>query len=366
MPDSTLGATGAGEEALRAEIARQKKMIRALMNRAERSTNAQGSDFDLFQTTIMLGDQVRHRTAELEAALHDNEEITRELQGAQSELVTTARRAGMAEIAKNMLHNIGNVLNSVTVSAGLVSIRMRDSKAHALAQAVGLLSEHAADLGDFLTRDAKGRMLPRYMDTLVAALAAEQQSIIIELVSLTKSIAHIKDILATQRSYAGAANVVEAVQIRDLLEEALRISAAALAHHQVTVVREFAEAPMLLLDAHLLLQILVNLIGNAAQAMVDVCDRAPQITVRLEVTELEAGHRLRIRVEDYGEGISAENLPRLFSHGFTTRKNGHGFGLHSCALGAKEMGGTLTAHSDGPGTGAIFTLELPVKSTASL
>jgi signal transduction histidine kinase len=73
-------------------------------------------------------------------------------------------------------------------------------------------------------------------------------------------------------------------------------------------------------------------------------------------------NRIRIEVADNGMGIPAENLVRIFSHGFTTRKNGHGFGLHSGALAAKEMGGVLLVHSDGPGKGATFTLDLPIEA----
>jgi signal transduction histidine kinase len=128
------------------------------------------------------------------------------------------------------------------------------------------------------------------------------------------------------------------------------------------VVKEFADVPVLLLDKHLVLQILVNLISNAKQAMGDTIDRPHQITLRVDVADVADGRRLRIRVEDDGEGIAPENLARLFTHGFTTRKNGHGFGLHSCVLAAKEMGGTLTAQSEGSGKGAVFTLELPIKT----
>src|SRR5580704_6445776 len=295
-----------------------------------------------------------------EAALRDNERITRELHGAQSELVTTARQAGMAEIANNVLHNVGNVLNSVNVSAGLVNSKMRNSKAQGLAKAVELINEHTADLGDFLTHDAKGKLLPGYLNRLVAALAVEQQSVVEELGSLTTSVDHIKDIVATQQSYAGAASVVEAVQVRELLEDALRMNAGALARHQVTVVREFADVPLLMLDKSRVLQILVNLIGNAKQAMDGVTDHAHQMTLRVGIADLTDGRSLRICVEDEGEGIAPENLARLFVHGFTTHDKGHGFGLHSCALAAKEMGGTLTAQSAGLGKGAAFTLELPV------
>jgi signal transduction histidine kinase len=295
-----------------------------------------------------------------EAALRDNERITRELHGAQSQLVTTARQAGMAEIANNVLHNVGNVLNSVNVSAGLVNSKMRVSKALGLAKAVELMNEHEADLGDFLTQDARGKLLPGYLNKLVAALTAERQSIVQELGSLTTSVDHIKDIVATQQSYAGAASVLEPVQVRELLEDALRMNAGALARHQVTVVREFADVPLLMLDKSRVLQILVNLIGNAKQAMDGVTDHAHQMTLRVGIADLTDGRSLWICVEDEGEGIAPENLARLFVHGFTTHDKGHGFGLHSCALAAKEMGGTLTAQSDGLGKGAAFTLELPV------
>jgi signal transduction histidine kinase len=222
------------------------------------------------------------------------------------------------------------------------------------------MNEHAADLGDFLTQDERGKVLLGYLNKLVAALAVEKNGIAEELHSLTKNIDHIKEIVASQQSYSGATSVVESVQIKELMEDALRMNAASMARHQITVVRDFAELPLLRLDKHLVLQILVNLIGNAKHAMDSVPDRSHHITLRTEIAVLAGAPRLRIVVQDDGEGIAPENLLRLFSHGYTTRKNGHGFGLHSCALAAKEMAGTITARSDGPGTGATFTLELPV------
>jgi signal transduction histidine kinase len=280
----------------------------------------------------------------------------------QSELRDKSRQAGMAQIATNVLHNVGNVLNSVNISAGLVSSTMRDSKARGLVKAVQLINDHAANLGDYLTRDEKGKLLPGYLNKLAAALAEEQQGVVEELGLLARSVDHIKDIVATQQCYAGVASVVEAVRIQDLLEDALRMNAEALVRHQVAVVKEFADLPVLLLDRHLVLQILVNLISNAKQAMGGTIDRPHQITLRVDVAEVADERRLRIRVEDDGEGIAPENLARIFTHGFTTRKNGHGFGLHSCVLAAKEMAGTLTAQSEGPGKGAVFTLELPIKT----
>jgi signal transduction histidine kinase len=289
-------------------------------------------------------------------------ERTQQLRDTQSELVTTARQAGMAEIANNVLHNVGNVLNSVNISAGVVNSKMRESKAKGLAKAMQLMNEHATDLGDFLTRDEKGKVLPGYLNKLVAALTAEQQSIIEELGSLTKSIDHIKDIVSTQQSYAGAASIVEPVQVRDLMEDALRMNVGLLTRHDVEVIKEYADIPPLLLDKPRIMQIFVNLISNARQAMEGVSDRPHRITLGIDIAEREDGRRLLARIADNGVGVLPENLARIFSHGFTTRKDGHGFGLHSCVLAAKEMGGTLTLHSDGPGKGATFTLELPANT----
>ena len=280
----------------------------------------------------------------------------------QRELRDKSRQAGMAEIAVNVLHNVGNVLNSVTISAGLLNSQVRASKAPGLGKALALINEHAADLGDFLSHDEKGKRLPGYLNKLAQALAAEQGSLLDELGQLTRGVEHIKEIVASQQSRAGASAAIELVQVEALVEDALRMQAAALTG-AVTVVREFAELPLLPLDKHRLLQILVNLIGNAGQAMDGVTGRAPRLTLRLGIVDRvdpAAGRQLRIEVADEGDGIPAENLTQIFNHGFTTRRNGHGFGLHSCALAAIEMGGSLSVHSDGPGRGATFRLALPI------
>ena len=286
-------------------------------------------------------------------------ERTRELQEAQHELVTAARHAGRAEIATNVLHNVGNVLNSVNVSAGLVMSRLRASRVGGLSRSVQLMNQHAGELGSFLAQDQKGKLLPGYLEKLAQALAAEQQGMLEELSRLVQSVDHIKEIVATQQCYAGSARLIEPVQIRDLLEDALRINLEELTRHGVTVLRRFAELPVLPLDKARLLQILVNLIANASQAMAGREQECRRLTLGAEL----AAHRLlRITVSDQGEGIPPGNLSRIFNHGFTTRKGGHGFGLHSCSLSAREMGGALTARSDGAGRGASFVLEIPVRA----
>ncbi|WP_339490389.1 sensor histidine kinase [Pseudomonas rhizophila] len=283
--------------------------------------------------------------------------VNDELREAQAELVTTARRAGMAEIATNVLHNVGNVLNSVNVSARLLYEKVHASKGQGVIRVAELMKEHSDDLGAFISSDPKGRALPGYLGKLAEALAAEQRSMIDELVQLTKSIDHIKEIVATQQSYAGNSSVLEPGSLRELIEDVVRICDVSLARHHVTLIKELADIPMMLLDKHKVLQILINLINNAKQALDSVADRPSRITLRLKATD---DKRVRIEVEDNGEGISRDNLTRVFEHGFTTRADGHGFGLHSCILAAHEMGGELTVQSAGPGKGALFTLELPL------
>ena len=291
------------------------------------------------------------------------ERRTQQLKDAQSELMDSARQAGMAEIATNVLHNVGNVLNSVNISADLVTRKLRSSKAMGLGKAMQLINERQGDLGTFITEDEKGKLLPGYLNQLADAIAVEQQGLIEELGQLSKSVDHIKDIVSTQQSYAGAPSLKEPVQISTLMEDALRMNAGALSRHNVTVVKHYGQVPEVLGDKHRLLLIMVNLISNAKYAMSNLTDRPRQMTLTVQSLE---DNRLQISVKDEGEGIPAENMTRIFTHGFTTRKEGHGFGLHSCALAAVEMDGHLSAHSDGPGLGALFTLTIPLIPAGSL
>ncbi|UZE03388.1 HAMP domain-containing histidine kinase [Pseudomonas mediterranea] len=285
------------------------------------------------------------------------EERTRELMEAERELVDAARMAGMAEIATNVLHNVGNVLNSVNISAELVTRKLKNSRTLGLGKAVKMMNEHAEDLGQFMTLDEKGKLLPRYFNELVDSIAAEQALLIDELAQLTKSVDHIKEIVTTQQSYAGAARLIEPLNVSDLFEDALRMNSGALSRHHVTVIKDYQDAPTIMGDKHRLLLVLINLISNAKFAMSHVAEPR-EMTLGIRIVDRTT---LCLSVKDRGEGIAPDNLARIFNHGFTTRKDGHGFGLHSCALAAVEMNGRLHVHSDGPGQGALFTLEIPLE-----
>jgi C4-dicarboxylate-specific signal transduction histidine kinase len=287
----------------------------------------------------------------------DRKEAELELERTHKQLLDASRFAGMAEVASNVLHNVGNVLTSVNVSANLVSECVRDAKVAGLGRAAAMLKEREKDLAVFLTTDERGRKLPAYLGQLAEHLQGNQKLALKELAALRDNIEHIKETVAMQQSYAKLCGVSEIVAVNALIEDSLRMNAAALTRHGVAVNREIDDAvPSISVDKHKVLQILVNLIRNAKYACDDTERQDKQITIRVNTVEA----RVRIAVIDNGVGISPENMSRLFRHGFTTRKTGHGFGLHSGALAAKELGGSLTAHSDGLGCGASFTLELPI------
>jgi signal transduction histidine kinase len=288
---------------------------------------------------------------------------TRELEQAHAQLVDTARRAGKAEIANNVLHNVGNVLNSINVSASVVRGTISNSRIEGLTRAVDLINEHEHDLSDFLSADPRGKALRPYLNELVGVLRSERQDALGDLDRLSRSVDHITYVVATQQSHAGPSSILEMAQPQEFLDEALHLSAEAIKKYHVTVVCRYAEVPASALDKQRLVQILVNLIANAAQAMGNVPEPSRRLTLGTSLVQSEGGDRLRITVRDEGEGIAPENLTSIFAHGFTTRKSGHGFGLHSSALAAMEMGGKLTVHSGGLGLGAVFTLEVPFNRT---
>ena len=272
-------------------------------------------------------------------------------------LVDVSRQAGMAEMANGILHNVGNTLNSVNVSAGLLSQRLRTLRVSGVARASTLLREHVHDLASFFTRDPRGQQFPQYLELLAQRLTSEQEALLAEAVMLDQNVEHIKGVVSMQQAHARVTGVVEQVSVPQLLDDALRLHTVSFERVGIQVRTDYATSlPPVLVDRHKLLQILINLLSNARHALLD--SPRPDKRMCLRVERSPEG-RLRIQVADNGVGILAENMPRIFTQGFTTKEDGHGFGLHISALAAGELGGSLTCASAGPGQGATFTIELP-------
>ncbi|OJH42646.1 ATP-binding protein [Cystobacter ferrugineus] len=327
--------------------------------KVELDTQRQDELGQLARAFRVMADRIQHREEELRVA-NDGleqrvEERTRELKEVHQQLVQTARRTGMAEIATNVLHNVGNVLNSVYTSSQVAKERVTEMRLEQVTRVATMLQERQSDLASFL-QDERGRHLLPFLNKLGQNLVDERREVISLLDDVGRYSEHIGEIVKVQQDYARLPKVQEPVLLTQLVEDSLRINSAGLSRHQVKLERQLESLPQVLTDKHKLLMILVNLVSNAKYAM----DHVP-VSERLLRIKLErATHdQVRIELHDNGMGIAPEMLTRIFQFGFTTRAEGHGFGLHSSALAAQELGGTLAVHSDGPGKGATFTLEIP-------
>jgi PAS domain S-box-containing protein len=281
-----------------------------------------------------------------------------ELAIAHKRLVEASRLAGMAEVATDVLHNVGNTLNSINVACAVITARVEERDVSNLARVPEMIRENTGQLELFLTSDSKGKCIPEYLAVTAETLEEDKQFLLSELRQLRKNIEHVNQIVAMQQSYAKVAGLEESVEIPQLVDDAIQINAAALNRHEIRLETQVTPVPRLLLDKHKVLQILVNLVSNAKYALSGSERHDKRLTIRVFPTATEG---VAIEVRDNGVGIRPEHLTRIFAHGFTTRRSGHGFGLHSGAIAAKELGGSLTVHSDGPGRGAVFTLTLPLR-----
>ncbi|WNG21220.1 AAA family ATPase [Cystobacter fuscus] len=284
------------------------------------------------------------------------EERTRELRHAQAQLVDTARAAGMAEVATNVLHNVGNVLTSAVINAQVLTQTVSTSRMLRVKQVSSMFEQHEGALADFLTRDPIGNQLPNYLSSLAEELLREHATLQEGLEAMNKHIEHVRAIVQVQQTYARSTLLTEECDLSRLVEDALSIQLPALKRQDVHIVQSLSALPPVRVDKHKVLQILINLISNAKNAMSAIPTSQRQLHVRLDA----ADNMARIQVVDSGVGIAPELREHLFTQGFTTREGGHGLGLHSSALAARMLGGQLSLESEGPGRGATATLLLPL------
>ena len=310
------------------------------------------------------------RQAELEATNQRVEaEVARQterLESVSQELIGTARRAGMADIATGVLHNVGNVLNSVNISASVALNKLKHSEISSLAKVGDLLKVNRTNLPAFLTADERGKHLPAFLIELSECLGREQTGLIEELHTVATGLDHIKEIVSAQQQHAKSGSARVKVSPAEVFEKAIAMDLGVASDENPKIVRDFPPIAPVVIDKHKVLQILINLLSNAKKAVVASPRRDKQIELSTRKIDGPEKSFIQFEVRDNGVGISPDHLAKIFARGFTTRADGHGFGLHSAANAAGEMGGQLTVASQGLDCGATFTLELPLAGLSSM
>lgn len=285
------------------------------------------------------------------------------LEETNKQLVDAANRAGKAEVATCVIHNVGNVLTNVNVLTSAIASKVRKSRLAGLSKGAQLIQSHSQDLSTFLTEDIRGQQLPEYFVELSQCWEREAKELLEKLNSLSESIEHANNIVDAQQDYADEGGWLEQVSLNNLLQKSIAIISISLERHSIQLETEVEVLPMATTDPQRLLQVLVNLLTNAKESLCGCAKRNGRISVRLYSNEAS---RFRIEVSDNGSGISQEDMSRIFSSGFTTKEDGHGFGLHYCSNAIRELGGYLDVTSDGPNTGATFAIDLPFCQTAAV
>jgi signal transduction histidine kinase len=276
------------------------------------------------------------------------------------QLLQTARKAGMADVATSVLHNIGNVLNSVNVLVTVLTEILEKSELRNFEKTVQIMNNNKSVLGSFFGNHPQGKHLLEFLNILSQAWVKDQKSMLSNLSILNEHIAHIKNIISAQQSISGSKGMIETANLSTLLEDALMMAMASEADkHEIEIIRRYDYSKPFLVDKTKLSQILVNLIQNARDAINENSANGKKMFIHSFCKDND----VYIEIRDSGVGIEKNKQTQIFSHGFTTKKEGHGFGLHMSALASKEMGGDLQVKSEGVGMGATFIVKLPIINT---
>jgi C4-dicarboxylate-specific signal transduction histidine kinase len=304
-------------------------------------------DETLARQLVALDQEVRERKAAQETLRENTRDMLR-----------LSREAGMAEVASGVLHNIGNALNSINVSAELLADHLRDRTRAGLESLHALFRSPPPKAAAVFSAHPDGDDLRAY-----ASACADHTSLHLgraeeELAALRAGVGHLKEIVARQQTLAKAPRRSETFDLAEVVQEALLIDKTESHAPAVRVVLGADTPPPhhVFADRAAVAQILINLLANARAAVAAAAP--PEPLIRIQIGPPAANH-LALSVIDNGVGIPADLLVSIFRFGFTTKSSGHGFGLHNAANTARLLGGALRVHSDGPGRGATFTLELP-------
>jgi NO-binding membrane sensor protein with MHYT domain len=265
-----------------------------------------------------------------------------------------SRQLVMAEISASVLHNVGNVLNSVNVSANLVAEKVTNSKLSGIIKLSTLFNDHKSNMAEFFN-DERGVKALEYLTMLGKQWHDEQIDLTNEMARINKNLSLIKEIISTQQELSKTSGYDQIVSVNELIEEALLISGL-YQKKDITLVKEFAKLNPITTDKVKILQVFVNLLRNAKDAVLESGKANMIITIK---TYTINDNRIGIEVTDNGVGIGDKNINKIFSYGYTTKVHGHGFGLHTSALAINAIGGKINITSPGLKEGATVALEIP-------
>lgn len=326
------------------------------------NTQLKDANSELEQSRVQILEKNRELediNANLHVAIDNRKKAEAEKEKLYQQLMQASRQAGMADVASSVLHNVGNVLNSINVSTDTLLRTLKKPMVGDVCRIASLFREHQHNLQEFLSADPKGKQIPSYLGLVAESLTGSHQTIQGELDLLVKKVDHIKQVIMSQQEIARSGNIREPASAQELIEQALMMALPEPEKYRIHIERNYAAVPTIMTDRHQVLQILVNMMTNAKNSMVEHAGEIRCLTLRIGISSRNRGV-VRFEVIDTGCGIKSENLEKLFTQGFTTRKTGHGLGLHSSAISAKNLSGTLEAQSEGEGRGATFTLEIPL------
>ncbi len=274
----------------------------------------------------------------------------------RTQLVDQSFQAGFAELAKGVLHNLGNAMTPIGVRLANLGERLRVAPADdadlatAELAAGGADAERNADLQEFL------RLACRELATTVRS-AREDVAV------MSRQATVIQTALSEQLRSARNEHVIEPVRLTELVAQSLEIVPDSCRQRLTVDTDETLRGLGVVRVARTVLRlILQNLIINAADAVRDAGKAKGRLRLSAQIVIDASGEKLHLQCVDDGVGIAPQNLQRVFEKGFSTKspETNHGIGLHWCANAINALGGRIWAASEGPGHGAAMHLIVPL------
>jgi len=315
---------------------------------------------DFFASRI--GVEMQRQRAQ-DKMLQINEELeakvelrTRELKASHAELLQVAHQAGMADIAAGVLHNVGNIFNSMSVATQAMKRDLSQSKLSRLRDTAKLLNENKTNLAEFLTTDEKGQHLPEYIEMLSGILDKEMEKITLNLNTLLDNGLLVREVIHNQLSFARLSTFEEESDIRQLVDKVLILQKPPMDKMHIVIEKNYGDIPHVQIQKNKFVHVITNLLKNAREAMEGTPDSKRKILVRIHRNSDET---VVVSVSDSGPGLSMESRQKIFTLGYSTKKDGHGIGLHVSSNYMQEMGGAISVSNDDTCSGTKFTLTLP-------